>query len=112
MWWPGSIRSILRSRPTELNERFAERVLARVEQIPPGQVLTFGLIAEDLGEGGPRQVGQVMSRVGHVVCWWRVVRADGTLPAHLMLEAQEHWAREGTPVRRGRVDVPRAVGGV
>ncbi|RLV54676.1 cysteine methyltransferase [Aeromicrobium phragmitis] len=95
-----------------MNERFTERVLARVEQIPPGQVLTFGLIAEDLGEGGPRQVGQVMSRVGHVVCWWRVVRADGTLPAHLMLEAQEHWAREGTPVRRGRVDVPRAVGGV
>ncbi len=83
-----------------------------MEQIPPGRVLTYGLIAQELGEGGPRQVGQVMSRVGHVVCWWRVVRADGTLPAHLMLEAQEHWAREGTPVRRGRVDVGRAVSGV
>jgi len=50
--------------------------------------------------------------VAQVVEWWRVVRADGTLPAHLMIEAQEHWAREKTPVRRGRVDVERAVGGL
>lgn len=94
-----------------MDEHWAERVLARVEKIPPGQVLTYGLIADELGSGGPRQVGQVMSRLGHLVCWWRVVRADGTLPAHLMLEAQEHWAAEKTPVRRGRVDVVRAVGG-
>ncbi len=88
-----------------------------MEAIPPGQVLTYGLIAEELnnaglGEGGPRQVGQVMSRLGHLVCWWRVVRADGTLPAPLMIEAQEHWSRESTPVKRGRVDVARAVGGI
>ncbi|OUZ08843.1 cysteine methyltransferase [Aeromicrobium sp. PE09-221] len=95
-----------------MSEEFDERVLARVEAIPPGQVLTYGLIAEEIGQGGPRQVGQVMSRLGHLVCWWRVVRADGTLPAPLMIEAQEHWARESTPVKRGRVDVPRAVGGI
>ena len=51
-----------------------------------------------------------MSQYGESVPWWRVVRANGTLPPHLMLDAQEHWALEGTPVRNGRVDVAKAVG--
>jgi alkylated DNA nucleotide flippase Atl1 len=32
----------------------------------------------DLGEGGPRQVGWVMSHYGGGATWWRVVRADGS----------------------------------
>jgi alkylated DNA nucleotide flippase Atl1 len=50
-----------------------------------------------------------MSLEGAAVTWWRVVRANGTLPPHLMTDAQEHWQAEGTPVRRGRVDVPSAI---
>lgn len=91
-----------------MDEAYTERVLEVVESIPIGQVLTYGLIAEMVG-GGPRQVGGVMARDGHAVCWWRVVRADGSLPPHLMIEAQQHWSDEATPVRLGRVDVPRAV---
>lgn len=94
---------------SETAEDFTEAVLRVVESIPPGRVLTYGLIAEQVGRGGPRQVGGVMARDGHGVPWWRVVRADGSLPAHLVLDAQREWQREGTPVRRGRVDVPRAV---
>ncbi len=94
---------------SETDEDFTEAVLRVVESIPPGRVLTYGLIAEQVGRGGPRQVGGVMARDGHGVPWWRVVRADGSLPAHLVLDAQREWQREGTPVRRGRVDVPRAV---
>ena len=92
---------------TELD--FGEAVLRIVEQIPSGRVMTYGLIAEVVGRGGPRQVGGVMARDGHGVPWWRVVRADGSLPPHLMLEAQREWKREGTPVRRGRIDVGEAV---
>lgn len=92
-----------------MDESYVERVLARVEAIDPGRVLTYGLIADELG-GGARQVGRVMSQYGESVPWWRVVRANGTLPPHLMLDAQEHWALEGTPVRNGRVDVAKAVG--
>ncbi|MGK2875639.1 MAG: MGMT family protein [Nocardioides sp.] len=88
---------------------FAEDVLELVERIPPGKVLTYGRIAEFLGRGGARGVGGVMARDGHGVAWWRVVRADGTLPAHLVLDAQEHWELEGTPRRRGVVDVPAAI---
>jgi alkylated DNA nucleotide flippase Atl1 len=90
-------------------EDFTEAVLALVERVPPGRVVTYGLIADHLGRGGARHVGKVMSIDGAAVPWWRVVRADGSLPPHLMLEAQKAWADEKTPVKRGRVNVPAAV---
>jgi alkylated DNA nucleotide flippase Atl1 len=88
---------------------FTERVLQLIETIPPGRVVTYGLIADVLGEGGARQVGRVMSLEGAAVTWWRVVRANGTLPPHLMTDAQEHWSAERTPVRRGHVDMEQAL---
>jgi alkylated DNA nucleotide flippase Atl1 len=88
---------------------FAERVLELVERVPLGRVVTYGLIADALGEGGARQVGRVMALDGAAVTWWRVVRADGTLPPHLMTDAQVHWREEKTPVRRGRVDIAEAL---
>ncbi|MFD0886905.1 MGMT family protein, partial [Streptosporangium algeriense] len=51
---------------------YAERVLDLVERIPAGRVMSYGDIAEYLGEGGPRQVGRVMSTWGGGVPWWRV----------------------------------------
>ena len=87
---------------------FTERVLELVERVPPGRVVTYGLIADVIGHGA-RQVGRVMSLEGAAVSWWRVVRANGTLPPHLMTDAQQHWQDEGTPVRNGRVDVPAAL---
>ena len=89
-------------------EAFTEAVLELVEQVPPGRVVTYGQVAELLGRGGARGVGGVMARDGASVTWWRVVRANGTLPAHLVVDAQEHWLTEGTPTRRGIVDVERA----
>ncbi|MGW1276962.1 MGMT family protein [Streptomyces tsukubensis] len=78
---------------------YAERVLDVAERIPPGRVMTYGDIAEWLGEGGPRQVGRVMALFGGAVPWWRVVRADGTvLPGH-ELEALAQYRTEGTPLR-------------
>jgi len=90
-------------------EDFTEAVLAFVERVPAGRVVTYGLIAEAIGTGGPRQVGAVMAAYGGPVPWWRVVRADGSLPPHLMVDAQREWAREKTPVKRGRVDVAAAL---
>lgn len=87
---------------------FAEAVLDVVERVPAGRVVTYGDIAAHLRRGGPRGVGGVMARHGSAVTWWRVVRSTGLLPAHLMIEAQQHWHRERTPVRRGGVDLARA----
>ena len=87
-------------------EEYVERVLAVVEQIPPGRVMSYGAIAEVVGVGGPRQVGRVMSLEGGGVPWWRVVRADGGLPSCHEGEAASLHRCEGTPLRpSGRVDM-------
>ncbi|MFF4171408.1 MGMT family protein [Streptomyces sp. NPDC001744] len=78
---------------------YAERVLDVADAIPPGRVMTYGDVAEWLGEGGPRQVGRVMALYGAAAPWWRVVRADGTLlPGHEP-RALAHYREEGTPLR-------------
>jgi alkylated DNA nucleotide flippase Atl1 len=89
-------------------QEYAERVLEYVELVPRGRVTTYGAIADALG-GGPRQVGSVMSRHGGPVPWWRVVRADGSLPPSHEVEARQAYLEEGTPLRpSGAVDIVRA----
>ncbi|WP_235558210.1 MGMT family protein [Sphaerimonospora mesophila] len=87
---------------------YAERVLDVVERIPPGKVMSYGDIAEYLGEGGPRQVGRVMSEWGGGVPWWRVVHADGTPAQGLEDRCLARWREEGTPARGTRVDMRSA----
>ncbi|WP_299528520.1 MGMT family protein [uncultured Streptomyces sp.] len=88
-------------RPPALAElpHYAERVLDVAELIPPGRVMTYGDVAEWLGDGGPRQVGRAMALYGSAVPWWRVVRSDGKLlPGHEQ-RALGHYREEGTPLR-------------
>lgn len=89
---------------------FAERVLDLVERIPPGHVMSYGDVAEYLGEGGPRQVGRVMALWGGGVPWWRVIRSDGSPAAGLEERCLKHHREEGTPLRRGgeRIDMSLA----
>ncbi|MEV7087186.1 MGMT family protein [Streptomyces sp. NPDC093085] len=95
------MRSKEPEEPPELPElpAYAERVLDVAELIPPGRVMTYGDIAEWLGDGGPRQVGRAMALYGSAVPWWRVVRSDGVpLPGH-ELRALARYREEGTPLR-------------
>lgn len=91
---------------------YAEAVLSLVERVPRGRVTTYGAVADALHDelgGGPRNVARVMAGSGGGVPWWRCVRADGTLPEHLLGDARQAWLEEGTPLRpSGAVDV-RAV---
>jgi len=89
-------------------DEIIEAVLSCVEAIPPGRVTSYGAIADVVG-GGPRRVGSVLAQHGASVPWWRVVRADGSLPpSHLSAAAQE-YAAEGTPRRPGgAVDIRAA----
>lgn len=87
---------------------FAGRVIELVDSIPSGRVLSYGDVAELLEYGGPRQVGQVMSRYGSSTNWWRVVRADGRFPECHEGEAWQFHLAEGTPLAGGRVDMRRA----
>jgi len=52
------------------------QILDAVRAIPPGFVRTYG----DLSPGSPRLAGRVLHGTSERVPWWRVVRADGTLP--------------------------------
>jgi alkylated DNA nucleotide flippase Atl1 len=91
-------------------DEYADEVLAVVERIPPGRVMSYGDIAEYVGRGGPRQVGSVMSAWGGGVPWWRVVRADGSPASGHEVRALSHYAAEATPLRPGsdRVDMRKA----
>ncbi len=80
---------------------YVEAVLSLVEQVPRGRATTYGAIADALLDeygGGPRQVAAVMARHGSPVPWWRVVRADGSLPAWLADEARQAYLEEATPL--------------
>jgi alkylated DNA nucleotide flippase Atl1 len=97
-----------------MDDEYVEAVLSLVDQIPAGRVMSYGAIAEmvgvDLGRGGPRQVGAVMSSVGAAVTWWRVVTAAGRLPRGHEIQAMNELAAEGTPLAAdgARVDMRRA----
>ena len=79
----------------------AATVLAVVRRIPSGRVLTYGDVAA-LAEGDAtaRDVGQVLLRHGEAddVPWWRVLRADGTPPPHLLDRQLALLRAEGTPM--------------
>jgi alkylated DNA nucleotide flippase Atl1 len=89
---------------------FAERVLALVDKVPRGSVVTYGDVARMLGSRSPRSVGQVLARWGAEVSWWRVVRADGTPPPEHSAEAMPQLVRERVPLLAGgaAVDLTRA----
>jgi alkylated DNA nucleotide flippase Atl1 len=83
---------------TEIDD-YSSHVLDVVDSIPPGQVMSYGDIAEYLGLGGPRQVGRVLSRYGGAAPWWRVIHADGSPAAGHEAAALAHYLAEGTPLR-------------
>jgi len=104
-----------------VDDDYQDMVLDVVAAVPAGRVTTYGLVAEVVADrlaaagltvrGGPRQVGQVMSRCGGGVPWWRVVDASGRPPAAHAGRALGHLRAEGTPLDRAgtAVVVSRAV---
>lgn len=82
----------------------ADSVLLAVATIPEGRVTTYGAIGHLVGYG-PRVVARVLSTRGDEVCWWRVIRADGSIAPQLVNRATTLLAAEGVRVRHGRVDL-------
>lgn len=80
-------------------EAYVEAVLALVERIPPGRVMSYGAIAECLfdqfGRGSARRVGTIMAQHGDGVPWHRVVNATGRLVPGHEHEARRRLAAEG-----------------
>jgi methylated-DNA-protein-cysteine methyltransferase related protein len=85
-------------------ERRVRRVLARLR---PGEIATYGEIAEEAGyPGAARAVGGVLAR-GDGLPWWRVVTTQGRLVPGYEAEHVRRLAAEGVRVVRGRVVAAR-----
>lgn len=88
---------------------FAELVYDVVDSVPAGRVVTYGDIAELLGQGGPRRVARAMSMSQGAVPWHRVIRSNGIPAEQVRARQLELLAAEGTPLLDGtRVDLVRA----
>lgn len=82
------------------HQDFVDAVLAIVERIPSGRVMTYGDIGIAINSEAPRAVGRALALYGHSVAWWRVVPASGLPPQGHARLALPHYREEGTPLRR------------
>ena len=89
-----------------MEHSFDRRVADVVSRIPPGQLATYGQIADLIGAYGcARQVGWALRRLAlpSQVPWHRVVNAQGRISMSLSREGsdwiqRELLLREGVPV--------------
>ena len=82
---------------------FEEAVLAVVASLQPGDLVSYGDVAREAGRpGAARAVGQVMAR-SEGLAWWRVIHADGRLPAGKEDAAAARLVEEGHRVKGSRV---------
>jgi len=82
---------------------FSSAVVAVLKSLRPGDVISYGEVAEEAGfPGAARAVGGVLKRVEGLP-WWRVVNAAGRLvPGHEVKQA-EMLSAEGVLVQNGKV---------
>ena len=86
---------------------FEEDVVAVLRRLRPGDVVTYGEVAEEAGHpGAARAVGNVL-RNGDGLPWWRVIGANGRLVPGHELEHARRLRAEGVTVADGRVPRPR-----
>jgi methylated-DNA-protein-cysteine methyltransferase-like protein len=103
-----------REQPVPETEGYRERVFELVRRIPKGRVMTYGQIAEILGEGyTPRTVGFVMhSADEETTPWHRVINAQGGCSTGRIVlppdKQQRMLESEGVEFdQRGRCDLKR-----
>jgi alkylated DNA nucleotide flippase Atl1 len=94
-------------RVASVPSEYVEQVLDVVDAIPPGRVMSYGMVSavvrERTGTGSARTVGAVMAQYGESVPWHRVVAADGRLPPGHEQEATRRLTEEGVPFRGVKV---------
>ncbi len=97
----------------EPDSNYRQRVYEVVRRIPRGRVMTYGQIAEILGEGyTPRTVGFVMHGSDDDTPWHRVINAQGACSTGRVVLPEDKQQRmletEGVEFNeRGRCDLAR-----
>lgn len=87
----------------EPSTEFEARVRQVIAGLGPGDVATYGEVAEEAGfPGAARAVGNLLARSTGLP-WWRVVAATGRLAPGHEAEQAARLASEGVAVENGRV---------
>lgn len=95
----------------EKDSNYRDRVYEIVRRIPRGRVMTYGQLAEILGEGyTPRTVGFVMHGSNEKIPWHRVINAQGACSTGRVVLPHDKQQRmleaEGIKFdKRGRCDL-------
>lgn len=94
-------------------EKFTERVIQLIQQIPPGSVMTYGQIAQLAGSPrGARQVVRILhsSSDKYKLPWHRVVNAKGEIgfqDEELFMDQKMSLESEGIQFEGNRIDLAR-----
>ncbi|WP_448221722.1 MGMT family protein [Gordonia iterans] len=91
----------------KITEQQVELVRALIRAIPPGQVVTYGDLAEAAGLTNPRQVGWILRTDGADLPWQRVVPASGRPTIPKAQHQLELLRAEGVPIADGRIELHR-----
>ena len=79
-------------------------ILDVIRSLHPGEVVTYGDIAEDAGYPRmSRHVGRLLAVSDDDLPWWRVVNSVGRLVPGLEREQSQLLRAEGVTVREGKV---------
>ena len=104
-----------KTETVDVNSRgYRERVFEIVRRIPAGRVMTYGQLAEILGEGyTARTVGFVMHAADETVPWQRVINAQGACSTGRVIAPARQAAADarsrGRRLRREGALRPRAL---
>jgi methylated-DNA-protein-cysteine methyltransferase-like protein len=87
------------------------RVLATLRTVGPGEVVTYGELADEAGAPGrSRLVGRILAEGHEGVPWWRVVNAAGRLVPGHEAEQRRRLREEGVEVTGRGVAMRRRTG--
>jgi methylated-DNA-protein-cysteine methyltransferase-like protein len=87
---------------------FERRVLAVVDELQPGQLVSYGWVASEAGKpGAARAVGNILGELGDDTRpWWRVVQANGRIVSPNRAEQRARLLEDGAVVEGDRVLEP------
>ena len=78
---------------------FERNVLAVLRRLPPGEVVTYGEVAQEAGfPNAARAVGNLLRMTDVEVPWWRVVTTQGRLVPGFEEEQAKRLRAEGVTV--------------
>jgi methylated-DNA-protein-cysteine methyltransferase-like protein len=83
---------------------FEQAVVAVLQSLGPGEVVTYGEVAAEAGfPGAARAVGRLLATSAEDLPWWRVVTSTGRLVPGHEVEHARRLRVEGVAVADGSV---------